>query len=179
MQIRLDGHPTKHPRTVDTWLVVSRYQNNSRCKAGFFYFFCDFPGTELSPQQIITKVLSLYQLRWKIEEVHKHIKQEYGWEKMQLMSYTGLKNMNQCLFLAMCYLYSLRACVEMLLKAFPEIMQYSEKRWKDIYRFVYNCLSKVVEHCFSFTRRYNILEYGGVWAKSQQSIIPCLKNGGM
>jgi hypothetical protein len=34
-------------------------------------------------------------MRWKIEEMHKHVKQAYQWEMIQLSSYTRLQNMNQ------------------------------------------------------------------------------------
>ncbi|HOR03415.1 MAG TPA: hypothetical protein PLM19_05425, partial [Candidatus Syntrophosphaera sp.] len=43
-----------------------------------------------------------------IEEVHRHFKQSYGWEKIQFASYTRLQNLNQILLLAMCFLYSLK-----------------------------------------------------------------------
>jgi len=52
-------------------------------------------------------------MRWKIEEVHRHMKQVYGWEKIQLTAYTRLQNMNQILLLTMCYLYSLKKiCIQ-------------------------------------------------------------------
>jgi len=71
----------------------------------------------------------MYRFRWKIKEVNKHVKQEYGWEKMQLMSYVGLKNMNQLLLLAMCYVYSLKSYAHQLLHSFPNIMKYSNRNW--------------------------------------------------
>jgi len=87
VKIRLDGHPKKSPTTLEAWLVVARYvPKNNKSKAGFFYFLCDFPDQDLSIEQIIHKVLGMYNLRWKIEEVHSHVKQDYGWENMQLMS---------------------------------------------------------------------------------------------
>lgn len=44
--------------------------------------------------QIIEKALRGYRLRWKIEEFHRHVKQEFHWEEMQLMSYIGLNPNN-------------------------------------------------------------------------------------
>jgi hypothetical protein len=179
VQIRLDGHPTKHPQTMDAWLVVARYASKHNGKAGFFYFLCDFPNQDLSAEQVVSKAIHMYRLRWKIEEVHRHIKQDFGWEKMQLMSYTGLKNMNQMLLLTMCYLYSLKSYAPTLLLNFPNIMQYSNRLWKQVYDFVYYRITKLLSHCFAHVTRYNILEYGGKWTDYQQLIIPCLKNGGM
>ncbi|HOY85680.1 MAG TPA: transposase [Candidatus Syntrophosphaera sp.] len=177
--IRLDGHPKKHPQTAEAWLVVARYVPKKNAKAGFFYFLCDFPNQELNEVQIVQKAIAMYHLRWKIEEVHKQIKQDYGWEKMQLMSYTGLKNMNQLLLLAVCYVYSLKSFALTLMVAFPQLMIYSNRLWKQIFDFVYYRITRVVAYCFSHVTRLNILKYGGKWAESKQLILPCLKNGGM
>ena len=46
---------------------------------GYFYLFRDFPDqTELSVNKIINKALRMYEMCWKIEEVHRHLKQVYG-----------------------------------------------------------------------------------------------------
>lgn len=180
VSIRLDPHPQKHPETMDTWLVVAQYSKNKNGKSGFFYLFCDFPGQlNLTQNEIIFKALKMYRMRWKIEEVHRHVKQAYGWEKIQLMSYIRLQNMNQVLLLTMCYLYSLKRFAYDYLQAFPSIMKYKNKDWKKIYDFVYYRLSMLIETCFSSVTRYNIDPYKGKWQEGNQLIIPCLKNGGM
>ena len=180
VKLRLDSHPKKHPTTMEVWLIVARYiPKDNKKKAGFFYFLCDFPNQDISKEQVIRKSINMYRLRWKIEEVHRHIKQDYGWEKMQLMTYTGLKNLNQLLLLAMCYVYSLKSFAYELLANFPHIMGYSTRLWKQIYDFIYYRLANVLQHCFAYVTRYKILEYGGKWVESQQLILPCLKNGGM
>jgi hypothetical protein len=179
VKIRLDGFPRKDPSTTEVWLVVARYISQKKgAKAGFFYLLCDFPTQNLSEETIIMKALQMYKLRWKIEEMHRHVKQAYGWEKMQLMSYTGLKNMNQ-LLLTMCFVYSLKSCAVRLLQSFQNILIYSKRRWKKIYDFVYYKISLVLNACFAHTTRYNLLKYGGKWVEGQQMIIPCLENGGM
>jgi len=72
----------KDPDTIELWLVVARYTPKHKgAKDGFFYFLCDFPNQDLSLETIAQKALQMYRMRWKIEEMHKHIKQEYGWEK--------------------------------------------------------------------------------------------------
>jgi len=138
VSIRLNPHPVKHPDTVETWLIVARYSQDERGRKGFFYLFCDFPSQpDLTLTEIIYKALNMYKIRWKIEEVHRHIKQTYGWEQIQLTSYTRLQNMNQLLLLAMCYLYSLKRYAITYLQAFPAIMKYTNRSWKNIYGFVY------------------------------------------
>ena len=108
VSIRLNPHPVKQPELIDTWLVVARNTDGSDSKKGFFYFFCDFSGqAELTLDQIVAKALRMYRIRWKIEEMHKHVKQAYQWEMIQLSSYTRLQNMNLILLVRMCFLYSL------------------------------------------------------------------------
>ena len=190
VSIRLNPHPVNHPETIDTWLIVARYVTNKKTKdeiakeveaeGGYFYLFCDFPGQpDLSDNQIIEKALRMYKMRWKIEEVHRHLKQVYGWEKIQLTAYARLQNMNQILLLTMCYLYSLKRFAYKYLQAFPAIMKYKNKDWKKIYAFVYYRLSMLVTRCFSSVTRFNINPYKGKWQEGNQLIIPCLKNGGM
>ncbi len=176
--IRLDPHPVKNPETLETWLVVARHDSGK--KDGYFYLFCDFPDEpDLTLAKIVTKALRTYRMRWKIEEVHRHFKQSYGWEKIQLTSYTRLQNMNQILLLTMCFLYSLKRFAYQYLQAFPGIMSYTTKTWRKIYDFVYYRLTLLVEVCFSTVSRYKINPFSGVWMENQQLILPCLKNGGM
>ncbi|MDP3114985.1 MAG: transposase [Candidatus Cloacimonadaceae bacterium] len=180
VKLRLDSHPKKHPETVELYLVVAKFSPNKHGKQGYFYFFCNFPVLpHLSDDQIMEKVIRMYRLRWKIEEVHKHIKQEYGWEDIQLTSYLRLKNMNQVLLLAMSYLYSLKRIAEQIMMAFPHYMNYSKKKWKKIYGFVYYKLSGIVSLCFAHVSRYNVDKFKGVRRDYMQLEIPCMKNGGM
>ena len=179
VKIRLDPYPKKEPETTDAWLILSRYVVPKGKKGGFFYFLCNFPNQNLTEKQIVEKVLNMYPLRWKIEEVHRHIKQYYGWEQIQLMTYTALQNMNQILLLAMCYLYSLREIIDKLAAAFPNILIYSKKLWKDIYYFVYYRITNVVSDCFSYVTRDDINKYKWKCVESQRLILPCFKNGGI
>jgi hypothetical protein len=180
VKLRLNPHPRKHPDTIDTWLIVSRFSPDGQGRQGYFYFLCDFPSQpQLTAEAIVKKVLRMYRMRWKIEEMHRHIKQAYGWEKMQLTSYTRLKNMNQLLLVAMCYLYSLKKYAYVFLAAFPSLMKYSNKRWKQIFDFVYYRISLLLATCWSSVTRNNINPYTGNWLAYNQLEIDCTKNGGM
>ena len=180
VSIRLHPHPVKHPEVIDTWLVVARHTDGPDGKNGFFYLFCDFPGQpDLNLGQIVEKALRMYRVRWKIEEMHKHVKQAYHWEMIQLNSYTRLQNMNQLLLLTMCFLYSLKRFAATYLQAFPNIMAYTNRDWKKILGFIYYKLTMLLNECFSLVTRRKINPYKRVWAENQQLILPCLKNGGM
>ena len=180
VSIRLNPHPVKHPDIIDTWLVVAQFSKNAQGKEGVFYFFCDFPGEPtLNTEMIIEKAIRMYRMRWKIEEVHKHIKQTYGWENIQLIGYIRLQNMNHLLLLTMSFLYSLKRFAYKYLQAFPAIMKYRNKDWKSIYNFVYYRLSVLVNTCFASVTRFNIQPYKGIYHDYNQLEIPCMKNGGM
>lgn len=172
--VRTDPHPKKNPERVDLWLVVAKYPKNKDGKAGYFYHLCDFPGENLSEIEIMDKAIHAYKLRWKIEEVHRHLKQSYGWENIRLMSYEALKNMNQILLLAMCYIYSLKDIVVRLSEAFPHIMIYSEKKWKEIFQFSYYKLADLVDLCLVYTKRYKIIKFKWPKHSSDQLTIPGL-----
>jgi hypothetical protein len=174
VEVRTDPHPKKNPERADMWLVVARYPKNKNGKAGYFYLFCDFPCENLSETEIMEKAIQGYKLRWKIEEVHRHLKQAYGWEMIQLMSYGALKNMNQILLLAMCYIYTLKDMVVRLAEAYPEILIYSKKRWKEIFKFSYYRLTEIVNKCLVHTKRYKITKFKWPKHSSDQLTIPGL-----
>ncbi len=180
VKVRTDPHPKKNPEVTELWLIVSRYVTSGRGKRGYFYLLCDFPcQPDLTEIEVMEKTLRMYGIRWKIEETHKLIKQKYGWEGMQLQSYLRLRNLNQVLLIAVCFMYSLKEQVNLILEAFPSIMKYCNSRWKKIYDFVYYRISSVISICFATVTRYKIMPYAGIWHDSQQLHIAWEKNGGM
>ncbi len=61
-----------------------------------------------------------YGYRWKIEEFHRHVKQEFNWGNIQLMSYVGLKNLNTILMVAVDIIYSAIKYIDELLYLYSE-----------------------------------------------------------
>ncbi len=180
VKLRTDPHPKKDPETMELYLIVAKYAKHTDENKGFFYLFCDFPSLpNLSDAEIIKKAIRMYRIRWKIEEFHKHIKQVYGWEKMQLSSYERLKTMNQVLLMAMCFLYSLKSCSIQIVQAFSYQIIYRPKLWMKIYDFIYYKLSSIVALCFAHVSRYNVDKFKGKWKDYMQLEIPGLENGGM
>jgi len=145
VKVRLDPYPKKHPNTAETWLIVCRYKSKKGKLGGFFYLLCDFPHHQLNLEEIIEKALGSYRLRWKIEELHRQVKQDYGWEEMQLMAYVGLKNLNTILWIVISFLYSLKKMVLQLAEAFPVLLMDKKKNINMLFGFVYYRLFKVVK----------------------------------
>ncbi|HPR18264.1 MAG TPA: hypothetical protein PLD62_08455 [Candidatus Cloacimonadota bacterium] len=168
VQVRLAPHPKKNPNTADTWLIVCRHKSKNGKLGGFFYLLCDFPHHGFSEAEIITKALESYRLRWKIEELHRQVKQDYGWEEMQLMSYVGLKNLNTILWIVISFLYSLKKMVLHLAEAFPNLLVDKKKDLSLLFGYVYYRLFKVVRKIFSEMTKYKKITYKGVYHNQLQ-----------
>lgn len=153
VRIITSPHKLKNPETIETYLVVARYGK----KGGLFYFYCDFNDDNLTDYQIIIKALKGYGYRWKIEEYHRHVKQEFNWEKVQLMSYAGLKNINSLLMIAVDIIYSSIKYIDELLHLFPE---FGEIKKKDL-KFIYYRLGRVINHIFNNTKLNKLIPHKG------------------
>lgn len=168
VKIRLDPYPKKNPITTDTWLVVCRHKSKKGKLGGFFYLLCDLPHHQLSLEEIIIKVLESYRLRWKIEELHRQVKQDYGWEDMQLLSYVGLKNLNTILWIVISFLYSLKKIILQLAEVFPSFLLDKKNKIDILYGFVYYRLFKLVRKVFSELSRYRKLKFKDHYHNSLQ-----------
>ena len=59
----------------------------------------------LGAREAARRAFEAYGSRWSVEEVLRHVKTEYGWEKMRVQSYTRLRSLNAVLWFAMYFLY--------------------------------------------------------------------------
>ena len=59
---------------------------------GFSYFLGRVPE-EMPPEEAFNEMLSAYGARWKIEEFHRQIKQDFSVENVQMKRYEALRNM--------------------------------------------------------------------------------------
>jgi len=163
VKVRTTPYPKKKATSVELWLVVARYE--SFHKKGYFYFLCDFPNQNLTEDEIISRTLSYYRLRWKIEQTHRQLKQDYKWESMQLMTYEGLKNMNMIFWISISFLYACKEYILLWAEAFPrEFGQYRKKLIK-LFDFVYSALMKAVKTIFENWSKY---DYGSVNKEPEQ-----------
>lgn len=144
VEIRENQYPVKNPTKFETYLVVASYGYNK----GYFYFFCNFHNDNLSDLEIITKAIRGYTFRWKIEEFHREVKQDFDWEKIQLMSYTGLKNLNSILMIAIDIVYSSIVYYDELAVNFPEFGKKEKKKKLQKMKFIYYHLSNIIKHIF-------------------------------
>ncbi len=128
-----DENKNQRKKKADLYLVVALEPDRS-----FVYYLCRF-RENYSESQMINLVIKYYGLRWSIEEAHRHIKQDFNWEAIQLMKYWSLKNMNALLWVSASFLYNeLRKVTTYLIQKFKNRMIYrndsSEKDINMMYR---------------------------------------------
>jgi len=139
-------------RTVHRlWLVVSR----NRKHGGHCYLLVK---SDLSTAMEVAKwAFKGYGLRWKIEEYHRHVKQEYGLEDIQIRTFTGLQSMLAVLTAAMYMIYrKIRSMhIDLLLDAGYNYLNRNVPR--ELVNFIYYKISKVVSILLMPVRtRWNI-----------------------
>ena len=128
------------------WLVVSR----SRKHGGYCYLLVK---SHLSTAVEVAKwAFAGYGLRWKIEEYHRHIKQEYGLEDIQMKTFDGLQSMLATLTVAMYMIYKkIRSMhFELLLDAGYNYLNKNVPR--ELVNFIYYKIGKVVSILLMPTR---------------------------
>ena len=90
----------KRKKIAKLYLVVAQEKGK-----GFVYYLCRF-RKEYSYAKMLEMAIQYYGLRWGIEEIHQQIKAKFGWEKIQFLKYTSLKNMNALLWVAASFIYN-------------------------------------------------------------------------
>ena len=80
------------------WLVSAKERGKGWC-----WYLCYIPAeTEAEAVRI---AMQGYGYRWKIEEVHRQVKNDYNLEDVRLRRYTALKNFNVLFWITMNFLY--------------------------------------------------------------------------
>lgn len=108
--VPLNSHRLKHPELASAKLVVAKITSKTKrgkSKPGFFYLLVHLPRHNLSDAELGKFALGSYRLRWKVEEVQRQIKNNFKWEKIQLLNFDRLQTMNTLLWLAISFLYEL------------------------------------------------------------------------
>ena len=120
------------------WLVVSREKKHG----GLCYLLVKSKMT--TAIEVAKWAFKGYGLRWKIEEYHRHIKQEYRLEDVQLKTFDGLQSMLAVLTVAMYIIYKKIKALhfDLLLDAGYNYLNKHIPR--ELTNFIYYKISKVV-----------------------------------
>ena len=156
--IPLSRHTVKNPEQAKVHLVsaeISTKHKNGRITKGKFLLLISLPYSNYSSEEICKLALESYKLRWRIEEVHRQVKTDFGWENIQLMKFNRLRALNTILWFALSFIYELDDWKYKFASAFSNLMLDKKNNLKILEKFIYYRLTKVVRYCFSQTRIYN------------------------
>lgn len=139
--------------THPLWLVVSRNKRHG----GLCYLLVK---SELTTAIEVAKwAFKGYGLRWKIEEYHRHIKQEYRLEDIQIKTFYGLQSMLAVLTVAMYMVYRKMQSLHISLLLDAGYNYLNKNTVKELTNFIYYKLSKVISNLLMPTRiRWKIIE---------------------
>ncbi len=166
--IRKDPHPKKNPEIIYLDLVVARYISKDtegiESDKGYFYLYCNFPPhmKDFTIQQKVERALSAYRIRWKIEEVHRQIKQDYKWEDMRVMKLERLKSLNSLLLIAVSFMYSLDQYKHQLALLYSHLMLDRINHIGKLKVFIYYRLANVAVEIFECFKRYSKIPFKGL-----------------
>jgi len=135
------------------WLVVSRNKKHG----GLAYLLVK---SKLSTAIEVAKwAFRGYGLRWKIEQYHRHVKQEYRLEEIQIKTFDGLQSMLSVLTVAMYMIYKKISSLHFSLLLDAGYNYLNKHTVRELTNFIYYKVSKVVSILLMPTRtRQNIIK---------------------
>lgn len=118
------------------WLVVSRRQ---REKNALSWYLTRVPG---SRKAVMETAMEAYGLRWRVEEYHRQIKQDYKLEQICLRKYSAIKNM--CAIVMLAASFCARLPRNLVIKLLVSTNQLPRKRLRDIPNYPYYMITAAV-----------------------------------
>ena len=128
------------------WLVVSRDKRHG----GLCYLLVKSKKT--TAIDVATWAFKGYGLRWKIEEYHRHIKQEYKLEDIQMKTFDGLQSILAILTTAMFMIYKKLRALHFSLLLDAGYNYLNKHSVRELVNFIYYKISKVVSILLMPTR---------------------------
>ena len=128
------------------WLVVSRNKRHG----GLCYLLVKSKLT--TAFEVAKWTFKGYGLRWKIEEYHRHIKQEYKLEDIQIKTFNGLQSMLAVLTVAMFMIYKKFQSLHYNLLLDAGYNYLNKHTIRELTNFIYYKISKVVSILLMPTR---------------------------
>jgi hypothetical protein len=122
------------------WLVVSRDTRHG----GLCYLLVK--SKLLTAMEVAKWAFKGYGLRWKIEEYHRHIKQEYKLEDIQIKTFDGLQSMLATVTVAMYMIYKKIKSIHFELLLDSGYNYLNKHIPRELVNFIYYKISKVVSN---------------------------------
>ncbi len=128
------------PGGKDLWLMVSKGEGRGYC-----YYLCYLAAEDEG--EAVELAFRGYGHRWKIEEVHRHVKEQYNWEGICLRRYVALKNMNAVFWIAVSFIYTQLEALPV--EVFTRLNLIYRNRISELLGFIYYKLSVAMKMIFS------------------------------
>lgn len=155
--IPLSRHKIKNPTQAKAYLVsaeMTTKHKNGKVSKGDFTLLISLPNQNYTNKEICKLALESYKLRWKIEEMHRQVKTDFGWEEIQLLKFNRLRALNTLLWLTLSFIYELDDWKYKFANAFSHLMLDKKNNLKILGKFIYYRITKVIRFCFLQSRLY-------------------------
>jgi hypothetical protein len=127
------------------WLVVVK-----NLKGGFSYFLVR--SEKENKEDVIKQCFEGYGLRWKIEEYHRHIKQQYHLEDIQVKKIEGLQSMLGILTVAMHLIYKEISSLHVKLLLESGIKTLNKGTVYELFNFIYYKIGNIIKTLFAHVK---------------------------
>ena len=122
----------------DLWLVVTK-----RINGGYCWLLTRSPKESIV--EVIKEAFTAYGFRWKIEEYHRHIKECYNLEDIQIKTFEGLQSMLAILTIAMSIIYSSLSSLHTRLLLESGVKTLNKERMYELCNFIYYKISTIIK----------------------------------
>ena len=138
------GFPKNNGQAWDVplWLVVAK-----RDGRGYVWYLSYLPTT--SAEEAIKTTMEGYGNRWKIEEVHRQIKDDYHLEDIQLRNYSALKNFMVLFWLTMSMIYKDFEAISLEIISSSGLKLTYKNKLREYFGFIYYKIAKAVSWALS------------------------------
>jgi len=134
-----------YPIETPLWLVVTKEDGR-----GYSWFLCNLP-TE-NKFEAIKLAMKGYQYRWKVEEFHRQIKQDYKLEDIRFQRYEAIKNIGSIILIVMGFLSSLQDAFVYLLLFNTRLLE--TNKFNDLPNYTFYRLTEGIKIALASTRKH-------------------------
>jgi len=121
----------------DMWLMVSKGDGRGYCWClSNKYFDSEYEAAK--------EIFNGYGHRWKIEEYHRHIKQAYRLESIQVKTFNGLQSLISILTVAMYFIYREIASLHTKIILEGPLRTMVKNKIRELYNFIYYKISILI-----------------------------------
>ena len=125
-------------KEYDLWLVVTK-----RANGGYCWLLTNSPKESIT--EVINEAFKAYGYRWKIEEYHRHIKDCYNLEDVQIKTFEGLQSILAILTVAMSIIYTSLSSLHTRLILESGIKTMNKEKLCELHNFIYYKISTIIK----------------------------------